>query len=61
LVFGAVSALSSQYVKNGFWLFTHDTLFSVEEGFIKGAVCDVVVSDVSLIVLFDEVINVLFA
>lgn len=56
-----MSTLSSQDVENGFRVLADDALFSVKEGFIEGTVCDVMVSDVSLVVFFDKVINVLFA
>jgi hypothetical protein len=56
-----VSALSSQDVENRFWVLADNALLSVKEGFIEGTVCDVVVSDVSLVVFFNKVVNVLFA
>ncbi len=61
LVLGTVSALSSQDVENRFWVLADNALLSVKEGFIEGTVCDVVVSDVSLVVFFNKVVNVLFA
>lgn len=60
LIFGAMSALTGQDVKDGFRIFANDALLSVEERGFKWAVGDVMVPDVSLVVLFDQVVDVLF-
>jgi hypothetical protein len=60
LIFGAMSALTGQDVEDGFRVFANDALLSVEERGFKWTVGDVMVSDVSLVILFDQVVDVLF-
>jgi hypothetical protein len=53
LILGAMSALTGQDVEDGFRVFANDALLSVEERGFKWTVGDVMVSDVSLVILFD--------
>lgn len=51
--------LFSEDIKDRFWLSTLDTPLSIKERFIQGTVGNIMIPDVSLIVLFDQVIDIL--
>ncbi len=53
LILGAMGALASQDVEDGFRVFANDALLSVEERRFEWAIGDVVVPDVPLVVLFN--------
>jgi hypothetical protein len=56
-----MGAFPSQNVEYRLRVLANDALLSVEERFFQGTVCNVVVPDVSLVVFFDQVVDILFA
>jgi len=59
LVLRTMSTLFGKNIEDRLWLWTDDTCFSIKERFIQRTVGNVMISDISLVILLDQIINIL--
>lgn len=61
LILRTMCALFGEYIKDRLRLSTEHTLLAIKERLIKWTIGNIMIPDISLIVFFDEIINILIA
>lgn len=59
LVLRTMSTLFGKNIKDRLWLWTDDTCLSIKERLIQWTVGNVMISDISLVILLDQIIDIL--